>query len=173
MEVHHIRLAVKEGTDWAEVRHIRLAVEEGTVHLEDMLVVESYRNMEVLVEGLDHIARVVVLVHNLAAEQEAVPIDLVAVDRRNFPVVGDSLLVVVGILLPVVRRILVAVADSPEADSFLEVDNLLGVDPEVETDCTDQAEDRNRAAENLKECQNCKHQQGMRSNSRLRGGPGC
>lgn len=119
-------------------------------------------------EGLDRIVRVVVSVHNLADEQETVPIDLVVVEhRRNLLVVGD-------ILLLVVHHNLAAVVDSLEAHNLLVVENLLEAGLELDLGCIDPAEDRNLAAENLNECQKCKHQQGTRSNSPLGGGgPGC
>jgi hypothetical protein len=137
-----------------EVRHIRLVVGEGIVHLGDILVVaESYSSMEAWVEGLAHIDSVVVLDHNLAAE-EAVPIGLVVVVLHSLPVavVLHRLHVVVGNLLLVVRHTLAEVVGTLEEGTRLVVDSL----PEADLDYIDQAEDRaeghNLTGESLKVC---------------------
>jgi hypothetical protein len=155
----HPSVAV-EDTALVEARRIRLVVGEGIVHLGDILVVaESYPSMEAWVEGLVHIDLVVVLDHNLAAE-EAVPIGLVvgvlpvAVVHHNLPVavVRHNLPVVVDNLLLVVRHTLAEVVGTLQEGSRLVVDSLLEADLGYIDQAEDRAEDRNLAGESLKIC---------------------
>jgi hypothetical protein len=102
------------------------------------------------VEGLVHIDSVVVLDHNLAAE-EAVPIGLVVVVvLHSLPVavVLHRLPVVVGNLLLMVHHTLAEVVGTLEEGTRLVVDSL----PEADLDYVDQVEDRNLAGESLKVC---------------------
>jgi hypothetical protein len=162
MEAHHTRPAAVEDTVHVEVHHTHPAAAEDTVHLGDILVAGSYWNKEVLVEGLDHVALLVVLVHTLAAAEEVAPIDFVVVEHR-------SLLVAMDIPFLVVRHNLAVVVGSREEGSLLVVDIL----PEVDLGCTGRVEDRSLVEENLRMCQHCKHRHGTMLSSRLGGGPPC